>query len=73
MKTIWAAIIMTMVSLPAVAQSQTKIVAEDCACESQVLPATLATVNGVTITARDIEKSTGDQVRNLQKQVTEAR
>jgi len=73
MKTIWAAIVLTMLWLPAVVQSQTKTVAEDCACESQVLPATLATVNDVTISARDIEKSTGDQVRNLQKRVTEAR
>lgn len=73
MKTIWAAIILTTVSLPAVAQSPTKTVAEDCACESQVLPATLATVNGVTISASDIEKSTGESVRNLQRQVTDAR
>ena len=73
MKTIWAAIILTMVSLPFAVQSQTKTVAEDCACESQVLPDTLAIVNGVTISARDIEKATGEQVRNLQKQVIEAR
>ena len=73
MKTIRAAIILTMVSLPLAAQTQPKPVADDCACESQVLPATLATVNGVTISARDIEKATGEQVRNLQKQVIEAR
>lgn len=60
MKMVLAAIIMTMASLPSVAQS------ED-------LPATLAVVNGVTISARDIEKTTGEQVRDLQKQVTEAR
>src|SRR6185295_1966259 len=60
MKIVLAALIMTMASLPSVAQS------ED-------LPATLAAVNGVTIAARDIEKTTGDQVRNLQKQVAEAR
>ena len=36
MKIVLAAIIMTMVSLPSVVQSQTKAVAEDCACESQV-------------------------------------
>ena len=46
---------------------------EDCARESQVLPAVLATVNGITITPRDLENATGDSVRNLQKQVTEAR
>ena len=73
MKIIWAAIILTMVSLPLVAQTETKTVAEDCACESQVLPATLAIVNGVTISARDIEKATNERVRDLQKQVTEAR
>ena len=37
------------------------------------MPATLAIVNGVTISARDIEKATGESIRNLQKQVTEAR
>ncbi len=46
---------------------------EDCACESQVLPEALAIVNGVRITARDIEKATGDSVRQLQGQVVEAR
>lgn len=60
MKIVLAAIILTIASLPSVAQS------ED-------LPATLAVVNGVTISTRDIEKTTGEQVRNLQSQVTEAR
>ena len=60
MKIVLAAIILTMVSLTSVAQS------ED-------LPATLAVVNGVTISTRDIEKTTGEQVRNLQGQFTEAR
>lgn len=73
MKRVLAAIIMTVFSLPAAAQSQTQPVADDCACESQVLPATLAMVNGVSISARDIEKATGDSVRNLQRQVVEAR
>ena len=73
MKKVLAAIILAMFSLPALAQSQTQPIAEDCACESQVLPATLAIVNGVTISARDIEKATGESVRNLQKQVVEAR
>ena len=73
MKTIWAAIILTMMSSPLVAQTQTKPVAEDCACESQVLPATLAIVNGVTIAASDLDKATGEPVRNLQSQVIEAR
>ncbi len=60
MKIVLTAIILTLVSLPSAAQS------ED-------LPATLAVVNGVTISTRDIEKTTSEQVRNLQSQVTEAR
>lgn len=47
--------------------------AEDCACESQVLPDTLAIVNGVRITRRDIEGATGEAVSQLQRQITEAR
>jgi len=73
MKRVLAAIIMTLFSLPALAQSQTQPVADDCACESQALPATLAIVNGVSISTRDIEKATGDSVRNLQRQVVDAR
>lgn len=73
MKQVITAMMMLMVSLPSVVLSQTQSVAEECACESQVLPSVLATVNGVTITARDIEKATGERVRNLQKQVVEAR
>ena len=46
---------------------------EDCACESQILPEALAIVNGVRISARDIEKATGESVRKLQRQVVEAR
>jgi len=71
MKRVLAAIIMTMFSLPALAQTQT--LTDDCACESQVLPATLAVVNGVTISARDIEKATGESVRSLQRQIVDAR
>src|SRR5690242_3933988 len=73
MKRLFVAIILTMISLPVVAQTQTQPVLNECACESQVLPATLAIVNGVTISARDIEKSTADSVRNLQQQVVDAR
>ena len=47
--------------------------APDCACESQVLPETLAVVNGVKITSADINKSTGNSVRELQDQVVVAR
>lgn len=75
MKIVLTAIIFTLISLPAVAQTPTKppTVADECACESQVLPATLAVVNGVTIGPRDIEKSTGDRIREMQRQVVEAR
>ena len=73
MKRIFVAIIIAIFSLPSVVQSQSQTVAEDCECESQVLPPTLAVVNGVTIGTRDIEKATGESIRNLQRQVTEAR
>lgn len=73
MKQVVAALIMAIVSLPAVVHSQSQSVADDCACESQVLPPVLATVNGVTISSRDVEEATGESVRNLQKQVAEAR
>lgn len=45
----------------------------DCACESQVLPETLAVVNGVKITSADIKKATGSSVGPLHAQVVEAR
>jgi protein-disulfide isomerase len=38
-----------------------------------VVPATVAVVNGITISARDIGKATAEPVRNLQRQVVEAR
>ena len=47
--------------------------AQDCGCESQALPDTLAIVNGVKITASDINKSIGESVSQLQRQVIEAR
>ena len=73
MERLLALMIILTISSPLLAQSQTQDPADDCACESQVLPDVLAIVNGVTITARDLEKATGESVRNLQKQVTEAR
>jgi len=73
MKIALAVLAVVMVSLPSLAQTQTRSVAEECACESQPLPATLAIVNGVSISARDIEKATGESVLNLQRQVVEAR
>lgn len=45
----------------------------DCACESQVLPETLAVVNGVKITSADVQKATGNSVGPLHAQVVEAR
>jgi protein-disulfide isomerase len=48
-------------------------VSENCACESQTLPITLAVVNGVKINAADIQKSTREAVNQLQRQVIEAR
>jgi hypothetical protein len=47
--------------------------AQNCGCESQPLPDTLAIVNGVKITAGDINKSIGESVSQLQRQVIEAR
>src|SRR5689334_8278904 len=73
MKIALAVFAVVLVSLPSLAQTQTKSVAEECACESQVLPPTLAVVNGVSISARDIEKATAESVLNLQRQVVEAR
>ena len=67
-KLIYAFMFLTFI-YPAAARSQTA----DCACESQVLPETLALVNGVKITSSDIKKSTGEQVGQLQQQVVEAR
>jgi hypothetical protein len=63
----------TPASVSAKSEPQPVKAVEDCACESQVLPEALAIVNGVRITARDIEKATGDSVRQLQHQVVEAR
>ena len=67
-KLIYALILLTFI-YPAAARAQTR----DCACESQLLPETLAIVNGVKITSTDIKKSTGEQVGQLQQQVIEAR
>ena len=60
-------------SVSAKSEPQPVKTVEDCACESQILPEALAIVNGVRISARDIEKATGDSVRKLQRQVVEAR
>src|SRR6185369_560432 len=63
----------TPTSISAKSRPQPVKAVEDCACESQVLPEAFAIVNGVRITARDIEKATGDSVHQLQRQVVEAR
>jgi len=46
---------------------------EDCGCEAEKLPETLAVVNGVKISANDINKTIGDSVSQLQRKVIEAR
>jgi len=59
---------------PLTANSQTVMPrTEDCGCEAQKLPETLAVVNGVKITASDLNKSIGDSVDQLQRKVIEAR
>jgi len=63
----------TPTSVSAKSEPQPVKAIEDCACESQVLPEALAIVNGVRITAHDLEKATGESVRQLQRQVVEAR
>lgn len=60
-------------TLPAKSQTPPAPKPIDCACESQVLPETLAVVNGVKITSADIRKATGTSVGPLQTQVVEAR
>jgi len=76
MKKLTFALILLTFVYPAAVRPQTTTTAparEDCACESQVLPETVAIVNGVKITSSDVKKSTGDQVSQLQRQVVEAR
>jgi protein-disulfide isomerase len=46
---------------------------EDCACEPQVLPDVLATVNGIKITGRDIDAQVGERITALKRQVVSAR
>jgi len=46
---------------------------EDCACEWQVLPEVLATVNGIRVTRKDIEDQTTEQIDRLKRQIIEAR
>ncbi len=46
---------------------------EDCGCDAGPLPGVLATVNGVKITSADLSPEVEQQVRELEKQVVEAR
>ena len=76
MNRLFPALILLCLTFPATVRSQTPdktAKPNDCACESQVLPETLAIVNGVKISSSDIRKSTGTAVLDLQRQVIEAR
>jgi protein-disulfide isomerase len=81
----WGLILLTL-ACPQIAFSQTQnpsspnsqspspaAAREDCGCESQTLPETLAIVNGVKITSGDVLKAVGGHVEQLQRQVIDAR
>lgn len=68
------ALLLFVIVFPLSVNSQTAAArVDDCGCEAQKLPETLAIVNGVKITASDINKSVGDSVSQLQRRVVEAR
>ena len=46
---------------------------EDCGCDATTGPDTLATINGVKITTKDIEEPIKEQIEKLHNQVIEAR
>ena len=48
-------------------------VAQDCGCEGKPLPEVLSIVNGVKITAKDLDADTHSRVAELKRQVVEAR
>ncbi len=73
MKRFTCALLFLSFVYPSIARAQTQTPVADCACESQVLPETLAVVNGVKITRTDLAKSTGESVSELQQQVIDAR
>lgn len=74
MNKLTSALLLLTFIYPVAVRAQTPAPARaDCACESQVLPETLAIVNGVKITSSDIKKSTAERVNQLQSQVIEAR
>ena len=47
--------------------------AQDCGCESKPLPEVLTIVNGVKITAKDLDTLTQSRITELKQQVVEAR
>ncbi|HEX2271551.1 MAG TPA: hypothetical protein VHH35_18545 [Pyrinomonadaceae bacterium] len=47
--------------------------AQDCACEDKPLPEVLSIVNGVKITAKDLDAQTTSRIAALKQQVVEAR
>lgn len=47
--------------------------AQDCGCEGKPLPEVLSIVNGVKITAKDLDPATESRVAELKRQVIEAR
>lgn len=47
--------------------------AQDCGCESKPLPEVLSIVNGVKITAKDLDPDTHSRITGLKRQVVEAR
>ena len=47
--------------------------AQDCGCESKPLPEVLSIVNGVKITAKDLDADTQSRITELKRQVVEAR
>lgn len=68
------ALLLFVLAFPLSAKSQTVAArVDECGCEAQKLPDTLAIVNGVKITAADIDRSIGDSVNQLHRQVVEAR
>ena len=47
--------------------------AQDCGCEGKPLPEVLSIVNGVKITAKDLDRETHSRITEMKRQVVEAR
>ena len=81
MKTASILIILALLSFASVAAAQTasrpskaaEKTKEDCGCEAKSDTDTLAIVNGVKITVRDVEGPAQEQIDKIQRQVVEAR